>query len=125
MTSTISSSNITARGRAAPLGTTVSYEGVNFRFFSREASAVELLLFDREDDARPTCLVSIDPVANRTYHYWHVFVPGISRRTTLRRVGSRSVVVLWTSHRTRTRNETDYATVKYPTTTDSPDSGRL
>jgi pullulanase/glycogen debranching enzyme len=93
--------------------------------FYRKASAVDLLLFDREDGARPTRLVSIDPVANGTYHYWHVFVPGISRRTTLRRVGSRSVVVLWTSHGTRTRNETGYATVRYSIATNSAGSGNL
>ena len=52
-------------------------EGVNFSLFSRDASAVELLLFNREDDAEPSDVISIDPHANRTYHYWHVFVPGI------------------------------------------------
>jgi glycogen operon protein len=51
--------------------------GVNFSLFSRTASAVELLFFDREDDASPSRVVPIDPVANRTYHYWHVFVPGV------------------------------------------------
>jgi isoamylase len=43
----------------------------------RNASGVELLFFDREDDARPAGVIMIDPVANRTYHYWHVFVPGV------------------------------------------------
>jgi glycogen operon protein len=38
---------------------------------------MELLLFDREDDARPTRAIKLDPVANRTYHYWHVFVPDV------------------------------------------------
>jgi glycogen operon protein len=42
--------------------------------FSREATGVELLLFDRPDDARPARVMPIDP-ASRTYHYWHVFVP--------------------------------------------------
>ena len=51
--------------------------GVNFSVFSRGASGVELLLFDREDDARPTRVIPIDPAANRTYHYWHVFVSGV------------------------------------------------
>ena len=36
-----------------------------------------MLLFDAEDDARPSRVVPIDPAANRTYHYWHVFVPGL------------------------------------------------
>ena len=29
------------------------------------------------DDARPSRVIPIDPCLNRTYHYWHVFVPGV------------------------------------------------
>ena len=64
-------------GRSSPLGATVYPGGVNFSVYSRSASAVELLLFDREDDARPSRVIGIDPTTNRTYHYWHVFVPGV------------------------------------------------
>src|SRR4029079_10899191 len=64
-------------GRSYPLGATILPDGVNFSVFSRGASAVELLLFDREDDTRPARIIPIDPVANRTYHYWHVFVSGV------------------------------------------------
>src|SRR5499427_3184143 len=63
-------------GHSSPLGATVVDGGVNFSLFSRSATGVELLLFDREDDARPARLMHLDPVANRTYHYWHVCVPG-------------------------------------------------
>jgi isoamylase len=70
-------STVATIGKAAPLGATVAPDGVNFSVFSRKATAVELLLFDREGDAEPTDLIRIDPVTNRTYHYWHVFVPGI------------------------------------------------
>lgn len=62
---------------ASPLGATVSNDGVNFSVFSRHATAIELLLFDRVDDPRPVRVIPIDPAANRTYHYWHVFVPGV------------------------------------------------
>jgi glycogen operon protein len=34
-------------------------------------------LFDRADDARPARGIRIDPATNRTYHYWHVYVPGV------------------------------------------------
>ena len=34
-------------------------------------------LFDRPDDAKPARVISLDPVTNRTYHYWHLFVPGV------------------------------------------------
>jgi isoamylase len=65
------------KGKAFPLGATVELGGVNFCLFSRDASGIELLLFDHEDDARPAHVISLDPVINRTYHYWHVFVPGL------------------------------------------------
>ena len=41
-------------GRSSPLGATVNDGGVNFSLFSRTASGVELLFFDREDDATPS-----------------------------------------------------------------------
>src|SRR5215471_13751031 len=40
-------------GASSPLGATIRPGGVNFSIFSRDASEVELLLFDRKDDARP------------------------------------------------------------------------
>jgi glycogen operon protein len=64
-------------GRSFPLGATAVDGGVNFSLFSRTATGVDLLLFDREDDATPSRVVRIDPVTNRTYHYWHVFVTGV------------------------------------------------
>ena len=64
-------------GHSSPLGASVTASGVNFSVFSRSAAAVELLLFDREDNTQPARVVPIDPVTNRTYHYWHVFVPGL------------------------------------------------
>lgn len=84
MAAKVSSSNVsrsssiaTTSGKAAPLGATVYRDGVNFSLFSRKASAVELLLFNREEDTQLTNVISFDPFANRTYHYWHVFVPNI------------------------------------------------
>ena len=44
---------------------------------NRSASGVELLFFDREDDIRPDRVIRIEPRLNRTYHYWHIFVPGV------------------------------------------------
>jgi len=68
----------TLPGDGAPLGATPTATGVNFSLFSRHASGVELLLFGREDDKRPLRIIRLDPVANRTYHYWHVFVPDVA-----------------------------------------------
>jgi len=66
------------KGRSAPLGATLSPTGTNFSLYSRAASGVDLLFFDHDDAARPSRVVPFDPVANRTSHYWHIFVPGIT-----------------------------------------------
>jgi len=66
------------RGRSFPLGATVLGEGVNFSVFSRQASRVDLLLFDDFAAAHPARVIELDPRTQRTYHYWHVFVPGIA-----------------------------------------------
>lgn len=68
---------VPATGRAFPTGATLAAGGANFSVFSRNAVRIELLLFDRESDARPSRVIPIDPTLNRTYHYWHVFVPGV------------------------------------------------
>ena len=64
-------------GRSFPLGATLVPGGANFSIFSRSAAGIDLLFFDRVDDVRPSRLIPIDPTTNRTYHYWHVFVPGV------------------------------------------------
>jgi glycogen operon protein len=64
-------------GRTAPIGATVLPGGVNFSIYSRNASGVELLLFRREDEAHAERTITLDPAVNRTYHYWHVFVPDV------------------------------------------------
>ena len=64
-------------GRSAPLGATAAPDGVNFSLYSRDASGIELLLFDHENDGCPSYVIRLDPATNRTYHYWHVFVPGL------------------------------------------------
>jgi isoamylase len=64
-------------GRSSPLGATVEAGGVNFSLYSPDASGIDLLFFDREDEARPARVTSLDPFINRTFHYWHIFVPGL------------------------------------------------
>jgi isoamylase len=65
------------RGKSYPLGATPTQQGVNFSVYARDATGVDLLFFDHEDDARPASVITLDPFANRTYHYWHTFVPEI------------------------------------------------
>jgi glycogen operon protein len=68
---------IESAGRSSPLGATVLPGGVNFSIYSRSASSVELLLFNKEDEPQPERMIKIDPATNRNYHYWHVFVPNV------------------------------------------------
>ena len=65
-------------GRSFPLGATLYPEGANFSVFSKQSEAVQLLLFDRVDDPKPSRVIELDRHTNRTYHYWHVFVPAIA-----------------------------------------------
>jgi glycogen operon protein len=67
-----------AAGRSAPLGATLVPGGANFSVFSRNATRVDLVLFDRPDDSKPSRVIAIDAATNRSLDYWHVFVPGIS-----------------------------------------------
>ena len=66
-----------ATGSASPLGATPSLQGVNFSVFSRQATRVDLLLFDDAAATHPSRVIELDPRTHRTYHYWHVFVRGI------------------------------------------------
>jgi glycogen operon protein len=50
---------------------------VNFSVYSKNAAAVELLLFEKAEDARPYRVIPLEPQVHRTYFYWHVFVPGL------------------------------------------------
>ena len=65
------------RGKSFPLGATVYSDGVNFSIFSKNATAIDLLLFDAVDDARAARLISLDRRTHRTFHFWHVSVAGI------------------------------------------------
>jgi glycogen operon protein len=65
-------------GCSAPIGATVYPQGVNFSVYSRHATRIELLLFERADDAQPVRIIALDPARHRSHHYWHVFVPGLT-----------------------------------------------
>jgi isoamylase len=64
-------------GKPYPSGATLSDRGVNFSIFSRNALGMELLFFDNVDDRQPSHTIGFNQVINRTYHYWHMFVPGV------------------------------------------------
>ena len=65
-------------GHRYPTGATAGDEGTNFCVFSRHASAVQLLLYEKPDSSRPFQVIDLDPVINRTFFFWHVFVEGMT-----------------------------------------------
>jgi isoamylase len=68
---------LTQPGKSYPLGAKLLQDGANFSVYSGGATRVDLLFFDHQDDPSPARVISLDPAVNRTYHYWHVFVPGV------------------------------------------------
>lgn len=65
------------RGESYPLGSTVRPDGVNFSVFSKNAVGMQLLLFDAPDASLPARVIRFNPKRNKTYHYWHAFVPDV------------------------------------------------
>jgi isoamylase len=66
-----------ATGLSAPLGATVDPAGVNFSVFSKDATLVELLLFDDAGAREAAQVIPLRAEKHRTYHYWHGFVPSL------------------------------------------------
>lgn len=64
-------------GDPFPPGATSGADGVNFSLFSRNATGVELLLFDRPDTETPSHVFRLDPAINKTFFFWHIRLPGI------------------------------------------------
>jgi isoamylase len=65
-------------GRPHPLGATPDAEGTNFVLFSRHATSVELLIFERHDSPKPVKTITLDASVNRTFYFWHVYVNGVT-----------------------------------------------
>ena len=66
-----------SKGRSFPLGATPTETGVNFSLYSKNAEAVELLLFASDQLQVPERVILLDPLEHRTYQYWHVHVSDI------------------------------------------------
>jgi glycogen operon protein len=63
--------------RPYPLGATVFPDGTNFSVLSASACGMQLVLFDHADDSVAARTIALDPVRDRTAHYWHIFLPGV------------------------------------------------
>lgn len=68
-------------GKPYPLGACLTPDGVNFAVFSRNGTAVKLVLFYNSDDSDPYATVVFDPKINKTGDIWHVFIPGLKAGT--------------------------------------------
>ena len=62
-------------GKPHPLGARPTRTGVNFCVYSRNASAVALLLYDDVNADQPSRVLALDAHRHRTWHYWHLFLP--------------------------------------------------
>jgi isoamylase len=78
-------------------GASWTAEGVNFSVFSRKAKRVELLLYESADSPEPMQTITLDPVTNRSYFHWHVFVEGlpVGAHYTWRVDGGKELVDPW------------------------------
>lgn len=65
-------------GYPFPLGVHLHDDGALFALFSRNATAVTLLLFERPEDPSPYQFIELDPAYHRTGDIWHVWVEGIT-----------------------------------------------
>jgi glycogen operon protein len=68
-------------GRALPLGAELSGDGVNFAVFSRNASAVSLILFESASPGSKWIEIPLDKRGNKTGNIWHCFIRGFSAGT--------------------------------------------
>src|SRR5262245_35922845 len=60
-----------------PFGAIVHDRGVQFVVFSRSATAMRLLLYDRPTDSDPTEVIAFDRETDRWGDVWSAFVPSI------------------------------------------------
>jgi isoamylase len=65
-------------GRPYPLGATNDDEGTNFAVYAREADAIDLCLFDRDDPSREVRRVRL---SEKSGHVWHAYLPGVGAGT--------------------------------------------
>jgi glycogen operon protein len=60
-----------------PYGALVHDRGVQFVVFSRSATAMRVLLYDRTEDSEPSEVLHFDRETDRWGDIWSIFVPGI------------------------------------------------
>jgi len=68
-------------GKALPLGASLTHEGVNFAIFSRNATAVTLIIFESAEKDCPWIEIPLDKREHKTGNIWHCFIKGLEAGT--------------------------------------------
>ena len=68
-------------GKAAPLGASLTHEGVNFAVFSRNAAAITLIIFESSDKNSRCVEIPLNKKDNKTGNIWHCFIKGLEAGT--------------------------------------------
>lgn len=69
----------TKSGSPYLFGATLYSEGCNFVLFSKHATAIYLMLFDKYEDAKPAHKIKLDTRLNKTGDVWHIFIANIKQ----------------------------------------------
>ena len=64
-------------GHTLPYGAVLHDKGVQFVVYSRSATAMRVLLYDRPDDPEPAEVIALDPTKDRWGDIWSILVPGV------------------------------------------------
>ncbi|MBN2546012.1 MAG: glycogen debranching protein GlgX [Spirochaetes bacterium] len=68
----------TESGSPYLLGANPDHSGCNFAIFSKNASEVTLLLFDKKNIKKPSHTIKFDKKINKTGDIWHIYIYGIN-----------------------------------------------
>jgi|GEM_PF-6971807 len=64
-----------AEGSPNPLGVHGAGERLNFAVYSKNARAMELVLYERDNWVTPALRIALDPYKNKTERVWHCTLP--------------------------------------------------
>ena len=64
-----------------PLGASLTNEGVNFAVFSRNATAITLIIFESPNGNSPRIEIPLNKRENKTGNIWHCFIRGLEAGT--------------------------------------------
>lgn len=69
----------TEPGNPYLFGATLDHKGCNFALFSKNAKSVSLLLFNSNDNSKPSHIILLDNKINKTGDVWHIYIQDIKQ----------------------------------------------